>query len=271
MVGLLAGLCLMSVAANVAGAQSAPERVVSINLCTDQLAMLLAAPGQLVSVSDLARDPRASAMVAEAGRYPANHAGAEEIYLLQPDLVLAGSYSDPATLSMLERLGIRVERFEPAYGLDAVEAGIRHMGALLGQGSRADAMADDFAARRKAFVTRAGGPLAASYSANGYTTGAGSLSGEVILAAGLRNLAQERGMQGGGVLPLELLLLSDPDLLIGGDTYPGASRAEEILHHPALSALRAQRVQIADRDWLCGLPHVLDVVARLAAERQDLE
>ena len=29
-----------------------------MNLCTDQVAMLLAAPGQLISVSDLAQDPR---------------------------------------------------------------------------------------------------------------------------------------------------------------------------------------------------------------------
>ena len=74
-------------------AAAAPARVVSTNLCTDQLAMLLAAPGQLVSVSWLAADPRSSTMAAEAARYPANHGLAEEIFLLSPDLVLAGSYT----------------------------------------------------------------------------------------------------------------------------------------------------------------------------------
>jgi iron complex transport system substrate-binding protein len=39
-----------------------PRRVVSMNLCTDQLAMLVAAPGQLLSVSRIARDPRVSAL-----------------------------------------------------------------------------------------------------------------------------------------------------------------------------------------------------------------
>ena len=43
-------------------AVAAPRRVVSMNLCTDQVAMLLAAPGQLISVSDLAQDPRMSPM-----------------------------------------------------------------------------------------------------------------------------------------------------------------------------------------------------------------
>jgi iron complex transport system substrate-binding protein len=40
-----------------AAAADAPARVVSVNLCTDQLAMLIAAPGQLQSVSWLAADP----------------------------------------------------------------------------------------------------------------------------------------------------------------------------------------------------------------------
>ena len=49
-----------------ATANEAPERVVSMNLCTDQLAMLLAGPGQLASVTYIATHPRASAMAEEA-------------------------------------------------------------------------------------------------------------------------------------------------------------------------------------------------------------
>jgi iron complex transport system substrate-binding protein len=59
----LIALCLsLAVLGGAAPADTAPRRVVSINLCTDQLAMMLAAPGQLVSVSDLAADPHSSAM-----------------------------------------------------------------------------------------------------------------------------------------------------------------------------------------------------------------
>ena len=79
----------------------APARVVSINLCTDQLALMLAAPGQLVSVTAFAQDPRQSATAAEAAALPANHARAEEVYLLAPDLVLASDFTAPATLAML--------------------------------------------------------------------------------------------------------------------------------------------------------------------------
>ena len=98
--------------ANVAPAQ--PQRVVSMNLCTDQLAMMLAAPSQLLSVSFLASDPQASVMAEDAKSYEANYGRAEEIYLLDPDLVLAGSYTNPATDDILRRLNVPVVVMEPA-------------------------------------------------------------------------------------------------------------------------------------------------------------
>ncbi|MGA0716208.1 MAG: ABC transporter substrate-binding protein, partial [Gemmobacter sp.] len=52
--GARIGAVALSLAFAVVGGPAAaapPGRVVSINLCTDQLAMMLAAPGQLVSVS----------------------------------------------------------------------------------------------------------------------------------------------------------------------------------------------------------------------------
>lgn len=57
-------------------------------------------------------------MVEAAKAYPPNEGLAEEIYLMQPDLVLAGSFTSRATVEMLQRLGVRVELFEPIYGLD---------------------------------------------------------------------------------------------------------------------------------------------------------
>ena len=124
-----------------------PKRVVSMNLCTDQLAMLVAAPGQLLSVSYLALDPRGSAMATEAQAYQINHGLAEEIYLMQPDLVIAGSFSTRATVNMLQRLGIPVVVMEPAYSLDDVGARLQDMGDVLGQTVRADDLIADFEAR----------------------------------------------------------------------------------------------------------------------------
>ena len=53
---LVLGLALV---AGPLGAQTpdAPLRVVSMNLCTDQFALMLAAPEQLISVSYVSADP----------------------------------------------------------------------------------------------------------------------------------------------------------------------------------------------------------------------
>lgn len=64
-----------------ANAADIAQRVVSINVCTDQLAMLLAREGQLQSVSYLSRDPQLSVMADKAERLPINHAQAEEVFL----------------------------------------------------------------------------------------------------------------------------------------------------------------------------------------------
>jgi iron complex transport system substrate-binding protein len=250
----------------------APRRVVSVNLCTDQLAMALAAPGQLISVSYLAADPAYSLMVDQARDYPANMVLAEDVYLLRPDLVLAGSFTSPATLSMLERLGIPVLRVEPAYALADVRAGIVQMGAALHREAEAAAMLAAFDARLAAMTPApaAARPTAATYAAQGYTSGRSSLAGDIIEAAGLHHLAEELGFAHGGFLPLEALVMADPDLVVTGEKHSGHSRADDLLDHPALKALGGGRDAIEGREWICGLPQVLDAVDRLADIRRGL-
>lgn len=272
---ILAACCLAGWLAGWAAAQEAPRRVLSMNLCTDQLAMMLAAPGQLISVSYMAQDPRASAMADEAAGYAVNYGRAEDIFLMQPDLVLAGSFTTPATVRLLRRLGVPVEMFDPAYSMADLRDNMRRMGAVLhreGAAVRAIERFDaDLAALRDP-VDRPP-PRAAMYAAHGYSAGPDSLSGEIIAAAGLANVGAELGLGVGGPLPLELLMMAAPDLVITGHPYPGFSRAEEVLSHPGLRAIMARSPSrvLSDRDWVCGTPHVLRAVAELAEARRALQ
>lgn len=251
-----------------------PRRVVSMNLCTDQLAMMLASPGQLYSVSGLAADPRGSAMAEQAQSLVLNHGLAEEIYLMDPDLVIAGSFSARATVDMLKRLGIPVIVLDPAYSLDDIRDRITTMGDVLHQQDEAARLIADFdrdlAALADEVTIR---PRAALYAANGYTQGERSLSGQILVAAGFDNIADELGLPFGGTLPMEVLAMSDPDALILGSRYPGASRAEAVLDHPVIAMLRDGRYEamMTDRDWVCGTPHVLRAIAALADDRRRME
>ena len=257
---LFAGLMLC------APAWAGPGRVVSINLCTDQLAMLLAAPGQLLSVSHVARDPLSSAMAGEARAWPENHGQAEEVFALRPDLVLAGTYTSPATVALLRRLGVPVETFAPAQSMADVAAEMRAVGRALGRVAEAEAMARAFEADL-ARLRRdpAAGPRAALYYANSYSLGDATLSGQILAAAGYRNVAAEAGLHSGGTLPLEVLVMARPDLIVEGQPYPGAARSEEVLSHPALGLAAPRRAAMADRDWICGTPYVLRALQELRA------
>lgn len=274
---MIRALCLILMAwcAPVfAQSDTRPLRVVSMNLCTDQLAMLVAGKGQLYAVSKLASDPRSSAMVEQAGTYETNHGLAEEIYLMQPDLVLAGKFSARATVDMLKRLDIPVAIFNAAYSLDDVRARLLQMGAVLGQQTRAAALVDAFDQRLTDYQQEQSlSPRVALYYANGYTSGDKTLAGQILQAAGLNNIAAEAGFASGGLMPLEVLAMANPDTVLTSSPYPAASRADEIKEHPVITALRGavSGPSLTDHDWICGTPFVLRAIDDMVKLRRTLQ
>lgn len=252
----------MAIAA-VLPAGAAPQRVVSMNLCSDQLAMMLAAPGQLISVSSLTQDPRLSPMADQAAAYAPNSGRAEEIYLMRPDLVIAGTYTPAPTIAMLRRLGIRVESPPPAEDFPSIRAEILRMGDLLGRPGAARDLLDRFDADLQAARRPAGRGRAALYDANGFTSGDGTLADAILGAAGFDNIATDRGIAGTTRLPMELLVIARPDRLLTGSKWPGQSQAEAILDHPALAAAAPVPAQVTDLYWTCGTPLVTRAIRSL--------
>ncbi|WP_136441650.1 ABC transporter substrate-binding protein [Pacificoceanicola onchidii] len=249
-----------------------PVRVVSVNVCTDQLLQLLAQPAQIASLSPLARDPRSSKLAQEAGAYPQNDGKAESIALQEPDLIVTGLYTAKATTEMLRSLGHRVEIFPPAYSLDEARDAIARMGGLLGPEaqSRADSLLAAFDSRLEALKATPGPrPRVAFYYALGNTAGSKSLAGDMMAAAGLTNIAIELNRPYGGALPLEQLILTDPDLILTGQPYDAPARATDLLDHPVLKATGTLREIKSGASWLCGTPFVLDAVEELVTLRLD--
>lgn len=240
-----------------------------MNHCADQFALLLAEPDQIVSVSHIASDPFTSMLVDKASRYPANRGGAEEIFRLEPDLVLASRWNDPVAVSLLERLGVRVERLDGVERLEDIPGQLRKAGALLGQATRAETMARDVEARLAAVpLPDPMRPEAAFFHAGGYSLGEGSLAHDILTRAGFDNLASRVGRRDGGYLSVEMLLMHRPDLLITAPAYSGSSQAEALMSHPAIADI--PRIE-SSASWGCGLPFALDVVEELVAVRLALE
>lgn len=80
------------------------------------------------------------------------------------------------------------------------------------------------------------------------------------------------GLDGGGDLPLERLVMAQPDMIVTSSPYPGASRAEELMDHPALQAVRAEAgsVEVSDGGWICGTPAVLQALEVMGEARRNL-
>ncbi|WP_439523287.1 ABC transporter substrate-binding protein [Marivita sp.] len=237
-------------------------RVVSVNVCTDQLIMLLADPAQVVSLSQLSDDPRASVMAEEAKRFAKNNGRAEVIAVQNPDIVVAGEYNDPALIALLRSIGIEVVQFPVTRSLDDIPQEIRKMGAVLGRHSKAETLATALERdlENRPVVTDTA-PLAAFFLPNGYALGAGTLSHDILVAGGARNLSVELGFQGNGTLSLEQVILHQPDLLIGSQPFDGFSLSEEMVSHPALSQFPVLNTTV---EWVCGTPFVMNAVAQVA-------
>lgn len=238
-----------------------------MNLCTDQMAMLIADDGQLHSVSYLASDPGTSVLAGQAGAYAVNHGQAEEVFLMQPDLVLAGTFSTRSTVALLRRLGFRVEEFEPEDSFDDVRTNLRRMGDLLGRREKAEEIVAELDDHLKTLGTSpAVTASVATYYANSYTSGSGTLVDAVISASGLINIAARLGLTGTARLPLELLVLARPDVLVSGEgRYDTPALANENFVHPAFRAIwqSTTSVSIAPKYTICGGPFTAEAARML--------
>jgi iron complex transport system substrate-binding protein len=249
----------------------AAERIVSINLCTDQLLLLLAPVEQISSVSFMAANPRYSAYAERVGEIPLNHARVEEVVAFDPDLVLAYEFSDHRLVQLLRELGYRVEQVRGARSLADVAAVIADTAALLEQRAAGRevlaAMSRQLDPGRPA--PAASRPLAVIYAPNGYSPGAKTLPGAVLEAAGFDNLSAILGNEYGAQIPLEQLLRHQPALYIIDDEEQDMnSLAQKKLRHPALgkSIAASATATIEGHLWSCPTP----MIARAVAELRDL-
>jgi iron complex transport system substrate-binding protein len=268
------------VALSAAGAtdarNSSPPRIVSINLCTDQLLLTLADPDQIAGLSPYARDPAQSWRAAEAASFPRLSGEAEDVLAAKPDIVLAGNFTKRATREFLTAHGLRVEEFDAALSIDDIEAQVRRMGDVVGHPERAArevARIDAAVARARVAVARR--PLRVlDLSRRGWASGQQSLTSSLLATIGLSNAARDlNGRFGdfnyGGFASLEAILSIRPDVLLlsePGDQAEDQGRA--FLMHPALEQLYppSKRMVLAERLTTCGGPMITEALERLVAE-----
>ena len=169
-----------------------PQRIVSLNQCTDELALRLADPQNIASVTWLSQDPNNANMADAARKIPANHGTAEEAMAYRPDLVLVGAFTDPETRALLERIGAPIARTSiRRRRLADARRQILDFAARIGESERGEALVAqmDRDLERVSVDARRPKLKAIILRPNGFTVGAGSLVDEILAHAGLENLA----------------------------------------------------------------------------------
>ncbi|MES9989874.1 MAG: ABC transporter substrate-binding protein [Candidatus Thiodiazotropha endolucinida] len=270
------GLILLLLTSLAAATELPPRRVVSVNLCSDQLLLLLADPRQVASVSHLANEPASSFVAGQAARYPLNHARAEEIIRLKPDLILVTPHTNPRLRTTLEQLGYPLHQHSLGNRLEDIISDIRQLAARLGQVSRGESLIAEMQRRLQSDLPDGAKPppTAIFYQPRGYTSGSDTLQDEALRLAGWNNLAAQQGVKGYAPVPLEEILRWQPEILFtSAYTKTGDSLAERQLRHPALKRLLAQRplLEIPYKYWICPGPMLAEAVDMLRQARESVD
>lgn len=242
-----------------APAVAAPARVASLNLCSDELALLLAAPGQLVSVSRLGADPDETVLAGRARGLALNRGRVTDVVSLSPDLVIT-SGGDPNAAATAKRLGLKVLELPQPQTLAEVRANVRAVATALGRPAAGEAA---IAQMDQALAAPVGATPALLVSGGGLTIAADGLAADWLRHAGLVQQRVPRGQ-----LSLERLLGNPPQVLVVTAYRSGQTSLNQAwLQHPAFGALPAsvRRLESDGRPWTCLGPTLAPEIARLRA------
>jgi iron complex transport system substrate-binding protein len=251
-----------------------PTRIVSMNLCTDELVLRLADLRNIASVTWLSRG-RSSNVVALAEQVPINHGLAEEVIPLDPDLVLAGTYTTRTAVALLKRADIPLVEIDVPRSIDEARRQYIEVGDILGTLEKGERIVADMDERLAKLAANPPSrrPRAIVLNPNGITVGPDTLANDVITLAGLDNVASRLKIDNYGQAPLETIVTQGVEVLIVSASRDGPpALATEVLKHPVIARIadRTRIVVMPTRMWACGGPSLVDAVQLLRDVAKDV-
>ncbi|HRE19861.1 MAG TPA: ABC transporter substrate-binding protein [Rhabdaerophilum sp.] len=257
-------------------AQPTNRRIISHNMCTDQLLLDLALPGQIVGLSPYAGNAQRSYFAEKARHFPILSGTAEDIVALRPDLVVTGRFSKRETRAFLRARNMPMEEFDTVLSIEDARTQIARFGMITGNTAKAsqrlaeiDAALEEL--RAAATATRlAILPL----SRRAWVSGRESLVSDLLTQAGLTNAAASLGFRFGGFTNLEAIVSLKPDaVLLSRNQTSAEDQGEAMLLHPALQHLfpPERRLIIPESLTVCGGPMLADAMRTFARQIRNLK
>lgn len=259
---------LLAIAGAPAGAErggapdARPKRIVSVNLCADQLLVELADRSQIAGLTRYATDAQMSAVATRAKGLPILHSSAEEIMAINPDLVIGmPARRNPAIRALKTRYP--AVDLKSADDYDAILSSIRKVALAVGHPERGEALIARMN-RDLASVPRVRRGLVAAYwQRRGYLTGTGTLVDDMMTRVGLTNLAGKLGKPALSQVGVEELAASRPDVLIvDSATDTVVDEGTAMMHHPVIGSI--PRIAIPQAWTVCGGPAYVKAARAMA-------
>jgi iron complex transport system substrate-binding protein len=260
-------LCLLPAGMVIAnGSTSQVERVVSLDFCADQFVLKLLPKSRILAVSTDAQRHFSYMREAAVGIRQVRSI-AEDVLVLQPDLIVRSYGGGAHAKKFFERAGLPVIQVPFANDIEAIRQSIMFIATGLGEPERGEVVVKEMDDRLGSIRISSESKSALYMTPAGVTSGPGTLVHEMLLAAGLSNFEQQPGWRS---LPLERLAYEQPDIVAAA--FFGTNT-----NHPALWS--AMRHPVARRQMLqqptvhlkgawtsCGAWFLLDAIETLAAE-----
>lgn len=219
-------------------------------MCTDEYVFRLAGRERIAALSFEAgdRNPVVSTIADKVGGIPQIRPSTETVLTYKPDLVVMYAGTMTRLKANLDALHVKVLEVPWDNSLADIRRTTRMLGRVFGAPNKAEAMLRDMDAKLAEAARLAPQPSVRTliYEPNGYAQ-AGPVTAELMAAAGLRNVAEGLPLTRTGRIPVEAVVAAAPELLIlsGQRTAPTA-RADLLLHHPALAALKGKTTALWD-------------------------
>ncbi len=252
------------------GDESRPAiRIISINMCTDQLLLDLARPAQIAGLSPFVRDMARSWAAGLVGDLPVLSGTAEEVMVIRPDVVLSGRHTRRATREFIRAQAVPLEEFDAVLTIAQAKEQIIRVARIVGAEAKGQMRVDELEAAsvRLKTMSAQGKLRILPLSRRGWVAGRESLISDLLNHAGLVNATQDSGLREGGFLSLEAIVKLRPDaLLITREDGRAEDQGSAMLLHPAIASMfpPERRIVIPEFLTVCGGPMLAEAMSRLA-------
>lgn len=273
---------------SLSGEDVSPQRIVSINLCTDELLLRLVEPGRVAALTRFSDNADVSTVWEVAQGIKKTEPDIESILACGPDLLLGGRFSNREALHFFQYSDTPVLVFDVPKSFEDIYRDIRTLAEAVGEPEKgetiirqmqtglAELKAEAGESRKKILLSGAtqddgkgNKRRAIFFQSGGFVPGSETFENAIMEAAGLENLAATLGIKDYGSLSLEKLIEMKPDILIfASDQKKQPTVRGEVLAHPAIrkSLSHVKTVTLPSATLSCGSPASVEAVRILVKE-----